>query len=169
VARPSGKGRAVAGVIGVCAMIIVALLGLGAPSSASAGPAAGSDATASAGPAAGSDAATATGQAMKGTVTSPDPPPGVFGAKCTFPFCGRINNDTSVWFELSQNFTDAAGCEGPYDSLAPWQNSYQNPYKDTDCIGTFDCSFTVDDAGPFPSGYWVRIHNLPWAQTVKCV
>ena len=93
---------------------------------------------------------------------------GIMGPDCTYPFCGRVVNRTPYSILISQNYTDGQGCVGPNDWLAPGENSYQNPYKDTDCVAVYECNFLVNDTNKIRAGYWARISNLPFAQEVKC-
>ena len=84
---------------------------------------------------------------------------GVLDANCTYPLCGRVQNLTGRWLQLSQNYKSGGGCVGPYAGLAPGANSYKNPYKDTDCFRSNECS--VFYQGWHSPGQWIRIHNLP--------
>jgi hypothetical protein len=80
-------------------------------------------------------------------------------ANCTYPFCGRVENLSGRTLQLSQNYTDSGGCVGPYADLPSGENSYKNPYKDTDCFRSNECS--VFYLGWHSPGEWVRIHDLP--------
>ena len=78
---------------------------------------------------------------------------------CTYPFCGRVENHSGRTLQLSQNYRDSGGCVGPYADLPSGENSYKNPYKDTDCFRSNECSIFY--LGWHSPGEWVRIHDLP--------
>ncbi|GES15687.1 hypothetical protein Amac_092850 [Acrocarpospora macrocephala] len=93
-------------------------------------------------------------------------------ANCTWPLCGSVHNETSNYIQVSQNYTSGGGCVGPYAGVAPGASSYNNPYKDTDCVRSNFCNFSV--IGRFNTFrgamyQWVRIHNEPTDYRVICI
>ena len=85
------------------------------------------------------------------------------GEDCSWA-CGRVNNLTGHFLDISRNYTDAGGCVGPYGTLLPGENSSMY-WKDTDCVKSQFCR--IGAGSIVPQNTWKKISGFLY--DVRCV